>query len=63
MSICPKDGKPCVDDLCRGSGVCMRTGMEMWETCPMCHRVFSDEFDIRCACEPDYEPDDYGDDR
>jgi hypothetical protein len=59
-TICPKDGKGCIDDMCRGSGVCGITGMEMWDICDRCHGVYSSEFDVECACEPD---DDYEDDR
>ena len=58
-SICPKDCKPCIDDLCRGSGTCMRTGTEMWEQCSICHQVYSEEYGVECACDPD---DDYADD-
>jgi len=54
-SICPKDFKSCPDDLCRGSGTCMRTGSELLELCAVCHHVYSPEYDIDCACEPDDE--------
>lgn len=58
-AICPKDGKSCCDDLCRGSGTCLLTGTEMWDQCPRCHGIYSDEFGVECACEPEY--DDYDD--
>lgn len=63
-AVCPKDGKSCIDDLCRGSGVCGITGQDMWDECPRCHGVYSTEFGVDCACEPwdDYdEEDDYDD--
>ena len=58
-TICPKDGKPCIDDVCRGSGVCGITGNDMWEECPHCHGIYSTEFGVDCACEPcdDYDED------
>jgi hypothetical protein len=58
-NICPKEGKSCIDDLCRGSGICGLTGHEMWDQCQKCHGIYSDEWGVECACEPDY--DDYDD--
>lgn len=54
MRICPKDLKPCPDDLCRGSGRCIRTGDDMLDTCDRCGQIYSEEFNIDCACEPEY---------
>jgi hypothetical protein len=58
-TVCPKDGKGCVDDVCRGSGVCGITGADMWDRCDRCHGVYSREFGVDCACEPgeDYDED------
>lgn len=52
-TICPKDGKGCIDDVCRGSGVCGITGHDMWDECPRCHGIYASEFGVECACEPD----------
>jgi hypothetical protein len=57
-TVCPKDGKACIDDMCRGSGVCGITGAEMWDRCSSCHGVYSYELGVECACEPS---DDYDD--
>ncbi len=57
-TICPKDGKACIDDICRGSGVCLATGLEMLERCNHCHQIYSD--DVDCDCEWRTE-DDYAD--
>lgn len=57
--ICPKDFMVCCDDLCRGSGTCIRTGDDMMEECPRCHQPISREFNIECSCPPEYEDDDY----
>jgi hypothetical protein len=54
-TICPKDGQPCCDDMCLGSGVCGLTGSELWDYCPLCRTVYSREYDVDCACEPDYD--------
>lgn len=51
-SICPKDMHPCVDDLCRGSGVCLVTQTELLEQCPVCHQPYQYELSIPCGCEP-----------
>ena len=61
-TICPKDGKECVDDLCRGTGVCAITGGEMWDRCSRCHAVYSEEFGVDCDCEPCDEYDEDGPD-
>jgi len=39
----------------------MVTGSELWERCDRCHQVYSSEFSVDCACEPDYDYD--GDER
>ena len=58
-NICPKDGKSCIDDVCRGSGVCGITGMEMWDTCHSCHAVYSHEFGVDCECGREADDDDW----
>lgn len=57
-TICPRDGRVCIDDLCRGCGICALTGSELWDQCDRCGGIYSNEFGVECACEPD---DDYGD--
>lgn len=56
MRVCPVDMKPCIDDLCRGSG-CLLGGGDMWEVCDFCHQPFSLEAGIECDCPPgdDYD--------
>ena len=49
--ICPNDGKPCIDDLCRGSGVCALTGTELWDQCHRCHGAYSHDYGVECECE------------
>ena len=58
--ICPKDFKVCVDDLCRGSGVCLRTGDYLLDECPRCHQPVSPDIDCGCPTEDD-DFEDYGD--
>lgn len=57
-TICPKDSKPCIDDICRGSGICGMTGLEMWDQCDRCHALYSYEFGVECECDRDYDDDD-----
>lgn len=52
-TICPKDFTACPDDVCRGSGVCLRTNTELMSRCQRCHAVYGD--DIECECEPEYD--------
>lgn len=52
-TICPRDGKNCPDDLCRGSGVCVLTGHDMWSRCNMCHAIYSEFVDCDCDTEED----------
>ena len=52
--LCPKDLKPCMDDLCRGGGGCFYTGEALYRKCE-CGAYVSDEDDMDCTCEPDYE--------
>ena len=62
-SICPTDGKSCMDDTCHGSGVCLATGNAMLDRCDICRCVYSRDYSIECACEEyrvyeDYDRDD-----
>ena len=60
--ICPKDGKPCCDDLCYGGGCLELEGAPMLYRCPGCGVLISDEDDLDCTCEPyDYWEDDLPD--
>ncbi len=54
-TICPKDFRPCPDDLCRGSGVCLENGYELLEMCAICRKAYSRDLDIECACDFDDE--------
>ena len=48
--LCPKDLKPCVDDLCRGSG-CVLTGEALYEKCHGCGALVSEDDHDDCICE------------
>ena len=50
---CPKDGRTCPDDVCRGS-VCVETGTRMWERCSTCGVAFDPDIDC-CDCDRAYE--------
>lgn len=58
MSICPKDGKACCDDLCHGSGCLQMGGYPMLRVCDICKGLMDDEIDdcSTCTCgdEDDY---------
>ena len=58
--LCPKDFKPCCDDLCHGGGCLMMEGMAMYHECEGCGALISDDDHDECSCEPDYY--DYSDD-
>ena len=51
--LCPKDFKPCCDDLCYGGG-CLITGEAMYERCGGCGALVSDDDHENCTCD-DYE--------
>lgn len=57
MALCPKDWKPCCDDLCYGAG-CLRTGQPMYERCSGCGNYvaidWSDDDDCTCDYDDDY---------
>lgn len=50
---CPPTG--CIDDLCRGSGHCLFTGMPLAERCMGCGVAVIRELDEDCDCPP-YDP-------
>ena len=62
MSLCPKDGKPCCDDLCHGSGCLRMDGYPMLEVCDHCNGIIDEEMPDcgTCTCCDDdcdfYEP-------
>lgn len=58
-SICPRDYKVCIDDLCRGSGTCLN-GNYMLERCCKCGEIY--DFDLGLPCSCDSEPGYYDDD-
>ena len=46
--LCPKDYKPCYDDLCRSTGTCFALqGEPMIELCPVCKQETKD---CECPC-------------
>lgn len=49
--LCPKDLKPCIDDLCYGGG-CIFTGEAMYSLCSGCGNYSSDDDDMDCTCPP-----------
>lgn len=55
--VCPKDLKPCCDDLCRGSGCLRLCGVEMVELCKGCGHPEDPYFGL-CTCDPEYFDDD-----
>ena len=57
--LCPKDMKPCIDDLCYGGGCIECDGAPMYHLCDGCGQPISDEDFESCTCEPYYE-DDHG---
>jgi hypothetical protein len=56
MAICPKDLKPCIDDLCYGSGCLRLDGEPMLERCPggcgALVPIDGSDPDDACECEP-----------
>lgn len=59
MSYCPKDGKPCIDDLCHGGGCLRMHGAPMLFKCPGgCGALISDDDTMDCMCDDDYYPED-----
>lgn len=58
--ICPKDLKPCCDDLCYGGGCLAMGGYPMLERCQFCKGLIDRENPDygTCTCDPD--GDEYG---
>lgn len=56
MSLCPKDGQPCMDDLCYGGGCLEMDGYPMLEVCPVCNGIVDLEMPEcgTCTCDDDY---------
>lgn len=50
--ICPKDLRPCIDDLCYGGGCIEMDGAPMYYKCS-CGQLVSDDDMDNCLCEPD----------
>lgn len=48
--ICPKDGRPCCDDLCRSAGCFALNGEDMIEVCDHCTQMVSN-----CECDDEDE--------
>lgn len=59
--ICPKDNKPCIDDICYGCGCVQMDGYPMLKICDICHGTIDSEIlDLgTCTCDED---DDFYDD-
>lgn len=65
--FCPLDGKPCIDDLCRGTRTCFADGgsTPMLEKCSGCGQLVACDGSNNddCDCEPEYDdesdPDDF----
>lgn len=59
--LCPKDMKPCCDDLCHGGGCLEMEGYPMLGVCDFCGGVIDDEIPdcSTCTCgdEDDYDED------
>jgi hypothetical protein len=58
MSLCPKDGRPCCDDLCRGGGCIALGGYGMLEVCQFCNGTLDPEMPecSTCSCDDDEYP-------
>ena len=59
MSICPKDGSACCDDLCHGGGCLQMNGYPMIEICQFCGGEIDEAMPEcgTCTCDDD----EYGD--
>lgn len=51
--LCPKDMKPCCDDLCYGGGCIDMGGAAMYKRCYGCGALVSDDDMEECTCEDD----------
>lgn len=59
MRLCPKDQKPCWDDLCYGSGCMQMDGYEMLEACAICGGYVDHEFSECSTCTCDEADDEH----
>ena len=55
MAYCPKDLKPCSDDLCYGGGCLVLDGAAMYYPCAGCNKLVSDDDNDMCACDEDFD--------
>lgn len=55
MGYCPKDLKPCIDDLCHGGGCIECNGEPLYYPCGGCGKLVSEDDGDLCVCEPEYE--------
>lgn len=54
MALCPKDFKPCIDDLCYGGGCLRMPGASILHKCDGCGDYHGDDE----VCEGDFDEDD-----
>ena len=50
--LCPKDMKPCIDDICYGGGCIAMDGAPMYYKCH-CGQYVSDDDHADCCCDDD----------
>ena len=56
MGYCPKDLKPCIDDLCHGGGCIECEGEALYYKCDGCGKLVSEDDNEMCECDPyEYE--------
>lgn len=60
MSICPKDLRPCCDDLCYSGGCIQMDGYPMLQQCHVCGGLVDEENPDLATCKCDWG-DDYDD--
>lgn len=49
MAYCPKDGRPCMDDLCYGGGCLLLQGEPMLDRCEECGEL--DQIGLSGLCQ------------
>lgn len=59
--LCPKDYKPCCDDLCHGGGCLQMEGYQMLAQCSVCGGIQDSEIPecSTCTCEDEDYDEDY----
>lgn len=60
--LCPKDNKPCCDDMCHGAGCIEMGGYAMLSVCERCGGTIDEEIPECGTCTCDDENDYYDDD-